>query len=95
LARPAGRPSFRGREILGFELNREGIEEAARALGADYVIAGSLYRKNGHIEVDAYLFRARPTPALSVDRLEWKATERPSIARDLADRLREAVLSAQ
>jgi TolB-like protein len=91
-----GRASIVPREkTLGFGLGREGIEEAARDLGADYVIAGSIDRKDGRIEIDAYLFRSGPTPALWVDRLEWKATERSSIAADLAERLRRAILSAR
>jgi TolB-like protein len=75
----------------GFELDRKGIEEAARALGADYVIAGSLDDKEGRIEVDAYLFRAGAAPALWVDRLAWEASERSSIAPELAARIRRAM----
>jgi len=82
-------------KTLGFELDREGIEDAARSLGADYVIAGSVDEKEDRIEVDAYLFRAGPNPALWVDRLKWELSERSSIASDLADRIREAILSVQ
>jgi TolB-like protein len=88
-----GRASIVPREkTLGFELDREGIEDAARSLGADYVIAGSLDEKEGRIEVDTYLFRAGATPALWVERLKWEASERSSIASDLAGRIREALL---
>ena len=91
-----GRASIVPREkTLGFELDREGIEEAARSLGADYVIAGSLDENDGRIEVDAYLFRAGPDPALWVDRLTWEPSERSSIAPDLAARIREAILSVR
>ena len=89
-----GRASIVSREkTLGFELDREGIEEAARSLGADYVIAGSLNESDGRIEVDAYLFRAGPNPALWADRLRWEPSERSSIASDLAARIREAIRS--
>jgi len=91
-----GRASIVPREkTLGFELDREGIEDAARSLGADYVIAGSLDEKGGRIEVDAYLFRAGPNSALWVDRLSWEPSERSSIASDLAARIRESILSVQ
>ncbi len=91
-----GRASIVPREeTLGFELDREGIEEAARSLGADYVIAGSLDEVGGRIEVDAYLFRAGAAPALWVERLQWEASERSSFASDLAARIRETILSAQ
>ncbi len=82
-------------KTLGFALDREGIEDGTRTLGADYVIAGSVDVKDGRIEVDAYLFRAGPTPALWVDRLTWDPRERVSIASELAARIREAILSAQ
>jgi TolB-like protein len=89
-----GRASIVPREkVLGFELDREGIEEAARDLGADYVIAGSLDANEGRIEVDAYLFRGGPDPALWVDRLKWEPSARSSIASELAARIREAILS--
>jgi TolB-like protein len=85
-----GRAEIVPREkTLAFELDRRGIEEAARSLGADYVIAGSLDLSGGRIQVDAYLFRAGPTPALWVERLHWEASERSSIASDLAGRIRE------
>jgi TolB-like protein len=91
-----GRASIVPREkTLGFALDREGIEEAARDLGAHYVIAGSLDANQGRVEVDAYLFRAGPDPALWVDRLEWDPAERSSIARELADRIRGALLSVR
>ena len=91
-----GRAAIVPRErTVGFALDRKGIEEAARSLGADYVIAGSVDEKEGRIEVDAYLFRAGPAPALWVDRVSWDASERSRIAADLADRIREAILRAQ
>jgi TolB-like protein len=91
-----GRASIVSREkILGFALDREGIEGVARALDADYVIAGSLNENDGRIEVDAYLFRAGPSPALWADRLSFEPSERSSIASDLAARIREAILSAR
>jgi TolB-like protein len=91
-----GRAEIVPREkTLAFELDRKGIEEAARTLGADYVIAGSLDENDGRIEVDAYLFRAGPNPALWVDRLKWEPSERSSIASDLAARIRESILSVQ
>lgn len=91
-----GRASIVSRErTLGFELDREGIEDAAKSLGADYVIAGSIDEKDGRIVVDAYLFRAGPDPALWVERLKWEASERSSIASDLAARIREAILSVE
>jgi TolB-like protein len=84
-----GRASVVPRETtLGFELHRRGIEEAARSLGADYLIAGSLDEEDGRIEVDAYLFRSGATPALWVERLQFEASERSSIAPDLAARIR-------
>jgi adenylate cyclase len=82
-------------KTLGYALDREGIEEAARALGADYVIAGSIDEKGGRIGVDAYLFRAGPSPALWVDRLNWDRSARSTIASELAARIREAILSVQ
>lgn len=82
-------------ETLDYALDREGIEEAARTLRADYVIAGSIDEKDGRIEVDAYLFRAGPTPALWVDRLKWDPSESSSVATELADKIRMAILSAQ
>lgn len=85
-----GRAEIVPREnTLAFELDRQGIEEAARSLEADYVIAGSLGEIDGRIEVDAYLFRAGPTPGLWVERLKWEAAERSSIASDLAGRIRK------
>ena len=91
-----GRASIVSREkTLGFELDRKGIEEAARSLGADYVIAGSLDEDGGRIEVDAYLFRAGPAPALWVERLKWEASKRSRIAPELAARIRVAILSVQ
>ncbi len=89
-----GRASIVPREkTLGFGLDRQGIEEAARSLGADYVIAGSLDTREGRIEVDAYLFRSGPTAALWVDRLRWELSDRSVIASDLAARVREAIHS--
>jgi TolB-like protein len=94
-AAETGKASVVPREAtVGFALDRKGIEEAARSFGADYVIAGSLDEKEGHIEVDAYLFRAGPAPALWVDRLKWKPSERAAIASELAARIREVILSA-
>jgi len=88
----SGRASIVAREkTIGFELDREGIEKAAKSLGADYVIAGSLDEKDGRLEVDAYLFRAGATPALWVERLQWESTERSAIASDIAARIREAL----
>ncbi len=85
-----GRASIVPREkTLAFELDRQGIEEAARSLEADYVIAGSLDQTDAGIVVDAYLFRAGPTPGLWAERLQWEASERSSIASDLARRIRE------
>jgi TolB-like protein len=78
-----------------FELtiDRKGIEAAAKALGADYVITGSLDRNGGRIVVDAYLFRAGPDPALWVDRREWNDSERDSIVPELAASIARAILS--
>jgi TolB-like protein len=81
-------------ETLGLTFDRAGIEEAARGLEADYVIAGSLDESEGEIVVDAYLFRAGPAPALWVDRLTWKASDRSSIAADLAVRVGSAIRAA-
>lgn len=80
-------------ETLDFPLDRKGIEEAARSLGADYVIAGSLDENNGRVEVDVYLFRAGADPALWVERLDWDVRDRSSIARELAVRIRAALLT--
>jgi TolB-like protein len=82
-------------KTLGFELDREGIEAEARSLGSDYVITGSIDEKEGRIEVDAYLFRAGPAPALWVDRLDWKSSDRSAIAPELAARIQQALLSVQ
>jgi adenylate cyclase len=91
-----GRTEIVPRErILGFALDREGIEKAARSLGADYVIAGSLDEREGEIEVDAYLYRAGPPPALWVDRLTWRSSERSAIAAELSARIVRAILSVQ
>jgi TolB-like protein len=78
-----------------FELtiDRKGIEAAAKSLGADYVITGSLARSEGLIEVDAYLFRAGPDPALWVDRRQWNESERDSIVPELAASIARAILS--
>jgi TolB-like protein len=78
-------------ETLGFELDRSGIEEAARSLGADYVIAGSLDEVGGRLQVDAYLFRSGPAPALWVERLEWDGSRRASAPSELAARVREVL----
>lgn len=78
-------------ETLGFELDRTGIEEAARSLGADYVIAGSVDEVGGRLQVDAYLFRAGAVPALWVERLEWDASQRASAPSELAARVREVL----
>jgi TolB-like protein len=87
-----GRVSALAREkTFGLQLDRRGIEEAARSLGADYVIAGSLDEEDGRIQVDAYLFRSGPAPALWVERLEWEASERSSVPSEVADRVREAI----
>ncbi|MGH9337312.1 MAG: hypothetical protein ACRD21_26490, partial [Vicinamibacteria bacterium] len=69
--------------IAGVELDREGIEEAARSLGADYVITGTLDDEAGLTVVDAYLFRAGPEPGLWVERFERDSSERSSLAADL------------
>lgn len=91
-----GRASIVPREkTLGFELDREGIEEAAKSLRADYIIAGSVDEKEGRIEVDAYLFRAGPAPALWVDRLSWNPAERSAIASELAARIRGSINSVR
>jgi TolB-like protein len=87
-----GRASIVPREeTIGFELNRKGIEDAARSLGADYVITGSLDQVGGTLQVDAYLFRAGAVPALWVERLEWNATERSSVPLEVANRVREVI----
>ncbi len=87
-----GRASIVPREkTIGFALDREGIEAAAKFLGADYVIAGSLEEREGRIEVDAYLFRAGAAPALWVERRRWESTKRSGIAPELAAGIREAL----
>jgi adenylate cyclase len=80
-------------KTLGFELDRKGIEEAARALGADYVIAGSVDELDGRLQVDAYLFRSGAVPALWVERLTWDASERNSAPSEVANRIRAAIRS--
>lgn len=93
-AAETGRASVVPRETtVGFALDRKGIEDAARSLGADYVIAGSLDVTEGYIQVDAYLFRAGPDPALWADRLKWEPSARSSIAPELAARIRGAIVS--
>ncbi len=92
----SGRASTIPREkTLGFELDRKGIEEAARVLGADYVIAGSLDEVDGRLQVDAYLFRSGAAPALWVERLEWAASERNSAPSEVAARIRLAIRSKE
>jgi TolB-like protein len=87
-----GRAEIVPRErTLAFELDRRGLEETARSLAADYVIAGSLDQTDDRIEVDAYLFRAGPTAALWGERLQWEAADRSSIASELAGRIRETL----
>jgi TolB-like protein len=91
-----GRAEIVPREkTLGYTLDRKGIEEAARTLRADYVIAGSIGMRAGRIEVDAYLFRAGSSPALWVDRLNWNPSERSEVASDLAGRVRAGLVSVQ
>jgi TolB-like protein len=81
-------------ETLGFELDRKGLEEEARSLGADYVITGSLDEVEGSLRVDAYLFRGGAVPALWVERLEWDASRRALAPSELAARVREALSRA-
>jgi adenylate cyclase len=68
----------------------EGLEAAARKLGADYVIAGSVERSGARLAVDAYFFRAGPEPGLWVERLEWDPDEKSAVAVDLGRRIGEA-----
>ncbi len=91
-----GRASTIPREkTFAVGLDRKGIEEAARSLGADYVIAGSLDEVDGRLEIDAYLFRSGPAPALWVERLEFDAAERSSAPSELAARIRETIQRSQ
>ncbi len=91
-----GRASTVPREkTLGFELDRKGIEEGARSLGVDYVIAGSVDEVDGRLEVDAYLFRSGPEPALWVERLQWDASKRSRAPSELAARIRIAIQSSR
>ncbi|HJS72702.1 MAG TPA: hypothetical protein VJ921_00335 [Vicinamibacteria bacterium] len=91
-----GRVSAVPREkIVGFELDRTGIEEAARTFGADYVIAGSLDEVGGRLQVDAYLFRSGPAPALWVERLRFEGSEQASVPSEVAARIRGAILSEE
>jgi adenylate cyclase len=76
--------------VLGRAVAKEGLEEEARRLRADYVIAGSIERKGRLVALDAYFFRAGPEPGLWVERLEWKDSEKASLVRDFAARIGEA-----
>src|SRR5262245_57000339 len=91
-----GRASTVPREdTLGIELDRKGIEEAARTLHADYIIAGSVNEVDGRLEVDGYLFRSGAAPALWAERLHWDASRQSAAPSELAARIKEAILSAR
>jgi TolB-like protein len=69
-----------------------GIASVTESLGADYVITGSLDLRGDGIEVDAYLYRAGPDPALWADRIAWSAEDTERLPAELARRVNEAVV---
>jgi TolB-like protein len=75
---------------LGRSVAREGLEEEARRLGADYAIAGSIDREGSLVVLDAYFFRAGPEPGLWVERLEWDASEEGLLVEEFARRVESA-----
>jgi TolB-like protein len=77
---------------LEFEGVPGGVAAATEGLGADYAIAGSVGVEGGRLQVDAYLYRAGPDPAIWADRIEWSVEDTEGLPAEIARRVNEAIV---
>lgn len=77
--------------VLEFAGIPGGADAVAKALGAEYVLAGSVERFEGRLRLQAYLVYPGDRPRIWADEFFFEEDEAERIPAELAGRLREAL----
>ena len=70
---------------------QDGIEAIAKALGADYALAGSVEREQGRLRLQVYVVKPGERPRIWADEYYYDAGDEADIPTDLVEYIRGAL----
>lgn len=82
-------------EVLQYKALEGGAEEIARALGVDYVLAGSVERSENRLRLQAYVVMPGDRPRIWADEFFFDEAESDDIPSTIAALIRDALTAAE